>query len=111
VASKPELNPIHRERIDKTLQLAEGLGARTRTLTGRSIPETVLAYARKHNVTKIVIGKPVRPRWRELLSGSVVDQLIYASGTIDVYVISAQPDSKQPVLPPEWLATCWAWGW
>jgi two-component system sensor histidine kinase KdpD len=102
VASKPELNPIHRERIDKTLQLAEGLGARTRTLTGRSIPETVLAYARKHNVTKIVIGKPVRPRWRELLSGSVVDQLIYASGTIDVYVISAQPDSKQPVLPPEW---------
>ncbi len=102
VASKPELNPANRERVGKTLQLAEELGARTRTLTGRSFPETVLAYARKHNVTKIVIGKPVRPRWREWIGGSVVDQLIYASGDIDVYVISAQVEAKQPVVPEEW---------
>jgi two-component system sensor histidine kinase KdpD len=102
VASKPELNLANRERLGKTLQLAEELGARTRTLTGRSISEAVLAYARKHNVTKIVIGKPVRPRWRELLAGSVVDQLIYASGDIDVYVISAWAETKQPVLPSEW---------
>lgn len=102
VASKPELNPTNRERIGKTLQLAEELGARTRTLAGRSIPDAVLAYARKHNVTKIVVGKPVRPRWRELLSGSVVDQFIYSSGNIDVYVISAREDIKQPILPSEW---------
>jgi two-component system, OmpR family, sensor histidine kinase KdpD len=102
VASKPELNLINRERLGKTLQLAEELGARTRSLTGRSIPEAVLAYARKHNVTKIVIGKPIRPRWRELLAGSVVDQLIYASGDIDVYVISSQTETKQSILPSEW---------
>jgi two-component system, OmpR family, sensor histidine kinase KdpD len=102
VASKPELNPANRERIGKTLQLAEELGARTRTLAGRSIPEAVLAYARKHNVTKIVIGKPIRPRWREWFSGSVVDQLIYASGDIDVYVISSQAEAKPSVFPAEW---------
>jgi two-component system, OmpR family, sensor histidine kinase KdpD len=102
VASKPELNPANRERIGKTLQLAEELGARTRTLTGRSIPEAVLAYARKHNVTKVVIGKPVRPRWKEWIGGSLVDQLIYASGNIDVYVISAWTEEKPPVLPDEW---------
>jgi two-component system sensor histidine kinase KdpD len=102
MASKPELNPANRERIGKTLQLAEELGARTRTLAGRSIPEAVLAYARKHNVTKIVIGKPVRPRWREWLSGSLVDQLIYASGEIDVYVISSSLEVKQPVLSEAW---------
>jgi two-component system, OmpR family, sensor histidine kinase KdpD len=102
VASKPEINPANRERLGKTLQLAEELGARTRTLTGRSFPETVLAYARKHNVTKIVIGKPIRPRWREWIGGSLVDQLIYASGNIDVYVISARMDEKQPAIPDEW---------
>jgi two-component system sensor histidine kinase KdpD len=102
VASKPELNLANREQLGKTLQLAEELGARTRTLTGRSIPEAVLAYARKHNVTKIVVGKPVRPRWRELLAGSVVDQLIFASGDVDVYVISAREETKQPILPSEW---------
>ena len=94
VASKPELNPENLERIGKTLQLAEELGARTRTLTGRSIPEAVLAYAKKHNVTKIVVGKPIQPRWKEFIKGSVVDQLIYASGDIDVYVINAQPETK-----------------
>jgi two-component system sensor histidine kinase KdpD len=102
VASKPELNPANQERISKTLQLAEELGAHTRTLTGRSMPGVVQEYARKHNVTKIVVGKPIRPRWRELLAGSVVDQLIYTSGDIDIYVISSQIDAKQPALPAEW---------
>ena len=49
-----------------------------------------------------MVGKPLRPRWQELAQGSVVDQLIYASGDIDVYVISSQPDAKPAVLPAEW---------
>src|SRR5659263_400638 len=83
------------------MQLAEDLGARTRTLIGSSIPESVLAYAKKHNVTKIVVGKPIRPRWLDRLSGSIVDQLIYASGDIDVYVINEQPDIKPATTPEE----------
>jgi two-component system sensor histidine kinase KdpD len=102
LASRPELNSANRERIARHLQLAEELGARTRTLTGNSIPETILAYALKHNITKVVVGKPIRPRWRELLAGSMVDHLIYASGDVDVYVISARLEQKQPVFPSEW---------
>ncbi len=102
VTSRPEINPHNRERIGKTLQLAEELGAHTRTLAGRSIPEAVLGYARKHNVTKIVVGKPLRPRWREWISGSVVDQLVYASDDIDIYVISSRMDTKLPALTAEW---------
>ncbi len=48
------------------------------------------------------MGKPLRPRWREWLSGSVVDRLIYASGEIDIYVISAQSEGRQPAVPQEW---------
>ena len=55
----------------------------------------VLEYARKNNITKVVVGKPLKPRWQELWSGSIVDQLIYASGDIDVYVISAR-DGTEP---------------
>ena len=101
LTSKPELNGANVERVAKTMQLAEELGARTRTLTGRTLPEAVLAYAKKHNVTKIVVGKPIRPRWMEMLSGSIVDQLIYTSGDIDVYVINEQPDVKQTRIPEE----------
>ncbi len=101
LTSKPELNEANIERVAKTMQLAEELGARTRILTGRSIPEAVLAYAKKHNVTKIVVGKPIRPRWMEMLSGSIVDQLIYTSGDIDVYVINEAPEIKPSKVPEE----------
>ena len=62
------LSPAERERVARTLQLAEELGARVRTLPGASVAEAVIAYAHKHNVTKIIAGKPLRPRWRELLA-------------------------------------------
>jgi two-component system sensor histidine kinase KdpD len=101
-ASRPELGAADRQRIGSTLRLAEELGARTRTLTGRSIPDTILAYARKHNVTKILLGKPVQSRWRELLRGSLVEQLIHASGDIDVYVISGTAEAKAASITEEW---------
>jgi two-component system sensor histidine kinase KdpD len=97
--TKPETNLVNREHTARALQLAEELGARTRILSGRSITESILTYAQKHNVTKIVIGKPVRPRWREWINGSIVDQLIYDSGNIDVFVISSRVDGKDRVIP------------
>jgi len=102
IASKPENNPVKRERIGRTLQLAEELGAKTVTLAGRSIHETVIDYARKNNITKVVVGRPLRPRWQEIISGSIVNQLIYASGNIDVYVISAQTEILKPAIPGGW---------
>ncbi len=102
IASKPENDPTKRERIGRTLQLAEELGAKSITLAGRSIHEVVLDFARKNNITKVVIGKPLKPRWQEIITGSVVDQLIYASGDIDVYVISARTEANTPIIPTDW---------
>lgn len=84
-----------KEQVIRTLHLAEELGGKAVILPGHSIAQTVLDYARKHNVTKIIAGKPVRPRWYELLRGSVVDQIIREGGPIDVYIISGTPDAKR----------------
>jgi two-component system sensor histidine kinase KdpD len=83
-----------KERISRTLHLVEELGGQAITLPGHSVAEAVLGYAHQHNVTKIIAGKPIRPRWYELLRGSVVDQIIRRSGSVDVYVISGVPDAK-----------------
>ncbi len=93
-----------KEQVSRTLQLAEKLGATTATIFGLNIATTAIDYARKHNVTRIVIGKTLRPRWQEFVFGSVVDQLIHNSGTIDIYVISSEPEGQkqvnlEPLLP------------
>ena len=41
----------------------------------------------------------MRPRWIEFLRGSVVDRLIAHSGHIDVYVISAEAESRPSAAP------------
>jgi two-component system sensor histidine kinase KdpD len=102
ITSKPETKPANRERIGRTLQLAEELGAKTLTIAGRSIQESVLDFAHKNNITKVVVGKPLKPRWQEIWGGSIVDQLIYASGDIDVYVISARAELSKPIVPTDW---------
>jgi two-component system, OmpR family, sensor histidine kinase KdpD len=78
----------HQNRLTQTLNLAEELGAHIIKTSGRKVPETVVEFARRQNITKIIVGKPLRPRWLEFISGSVVDEIIRQSGQIDVYVIS-----------------------
>jgi two-component system sensor histidine kinase KdpD len=89
-----------RQRLDQTLSLAEQLGAQTVTLTGERIADELIAYATTHNITKIVVGKPDQPRWRELLFGSIVDDLIRHSGEIDIYVIRGREIEEAATLPP-----------
>jgi two-component system sensor histidine kinase KdpD len=92
--SAARLPEADRRRTDSTLRLAEELGAKTVTLSGHNVADEIIAYAQLHNVTKIVIGKPQRPRWREILFGSIVDDLIRRSGEIDIYVIRGNPDDE-----------------
>ena len=89
-----------REQLERTMRLADQLGAETVRLTGGDDVEEILAYARRRNVTKMVVGKPTEPRWRTLLHGSFVERLVRGSGDIDVFVISGKPEEdavREPV--------------
>ena len=81
-----------RDALVANLQLADSLGAQTVTLAGLDAAKEILAYARDHNVTKIVVGKPTHPRWRDLVVGSVLDELVRGSGDVDVYVITGDTE-------------------
>jgi two-component system, OmpR family, sensor histidine kinase KdpD len=86
----------NREQVWRYLRLAESLGAEVATLTGTNVSQALIDYAVKNNVTKLVVGKPTKPRWREFLSPPLVDQIIRQSGTIDVYVVSIADAVKKP---------------
>ncbi len=96
------LSRADQDAIAQNLSLAEQLGAQTVTLSGHSVSEEVLAYARDHNINRILVGKPTHSRWRDRLRGSVLDELVRASGAIDVYVITGDADEgrPRPVLGP-----------
>lgn len=91
-----------RERIARIVGLAEDLGAQVTTLPSPDIAATVLQFARNHNITKIIAGKPMHSRLREMFRGSVVDQIIRHSGSIDVYVISGDGSSAPIVQADPW---------
>ena len=81
------------------MRLAENLGAKTATLTGQKVSEELLSYARQCNVTKIIVGKPMHPRWKDRLFGSPLDEIIRGSGSIDIYVITG--DAAENSIKPD----------
>ena len=87
------LSTAQQEQLDRALRLAERLGARIETIQGAMVAETVVAYARQQNVTKIVIGSPQARRGARLFSQSTVNQIVRQAGDIGVYVIggAAEP--------------------
>ncbi len=92
-------DPAVKEQIAGHFRLAERLGAETVTLSGEDVASTLLEYARSHNVTKILIGKTDQPRWRRLLFGTIVDDVLDRSGDIDVYVIRGEGEVPRPPRP------------
>jgi two-component system sensor histidine kinase KdpD len=95
--SMPEAD---RERVNQTLLLAEQLGAETATVSGEKVAQEILSYARSRNVTKIIVGKPVRSRWKEWVFGSVVSELVRNSGETDIYVITGEAGEGRPLITP-----------
>jgi two-component system sensor histidine kinase KdpD len=85
-------------QLAEHLRLAESLGAETATLSGHKASEEILNYARERNVTKIILGKPTHPRWKDKVFGSLLDEIVRGSGDIDVYAISGETGEPEPKL-------------
>jgi two-component system, OmpR family, sensor histidine kinase KdpD len=95
-AVKPSENDLR--ELSGHMRLAESLGAETVTLSGHKASEEILNYARTRNVTKIIIGKPTHPKWKDKIFGSLLDDVVRGSGDIDVYVISGDTGEAAPKL-------------
>jgi two-component system sensor histidine kinase KdpD len=78
------------DRVWANMRMATLLGAETAALSGSNVAQEILAYAKARNVTKILVGKPAHPRWRDWLQGSLVYDLVRQCGSIDVHVISGE---------------------
>jgi two-component system sensor histidine kinase KdpD len=87
-----------RDHLLDVLGFASELGAETAILSGPRVVDELTAYAKSRNASRIVVGKPTRPRWLEALIGSLVSTLVRRSKDIDVLVLSAEHEAIE--LPP-----------
>jgi len=120
------LSPDEQTRLTRHLSLARELGGEVVTSASgqpsstAAVAEGLMQLARQRNVTQIVVGKPGstnnRRRGRRR---SLVDEVIEASGDIDVYVITGDEPEGAPVkrlpLPPflrhsPWQHYAWSLG-
>lgn len=94
-------------QLEGHLRVAETLGATVTRLSGPSVSEALLDYARKCNVTRLIIGKPTHPRLLDRVRGSLLDEVVRGSGEIDIHVISGDQANDTPLLShvrPRWHA-------
>lgn len=103
------LSEAEQTQLTKSLDLARQLGAEVISTPGRDVGETLLRIAQQHNVTQIVLGKPVESRWAHLFGRrSPVDWLVRHSGDIDIHMIRSDEtppttrlslDERLPMIP------------
>ena len=94
------LAEARRASILKILQLARDLGAHTAVLSSPDPAAEVHAYARSHNLNRVVLGRQRNPaRWREPWSPSFARQLARRAPDLDLVMVAperAQPVSSEP---------------
>ena len=98
VANIEQSRPLSQQeqgRLTRYLALARQLGAEVVSTPGSDVAETLLRVARQHNVTQIVIGKPLGARWLFFWKRDPLRWLIRNSGNIDIHMIPSE-DSAQP---------------
>ncbi len=99
--SLQRLPAARRERILATLDLARELGATAAVIAQPQVAESIVAYARTHNLSKIVLGRDaVRRLWPWQRSSG--QRLALLAPDIDLIEIGVQPTrvDRDEVRPP-----------
>lgn len=92
-----------RESVEHIFRLAERLGGDTVVLRGASVDAEIVAYARDHNVTTIVVGRPRERPLRGFFHQALTQRLLRHHQDFEVTTIGGAPD--EPVsLRGRWKA-------
>lgn len=81
--------------LTDALNLAEELGAKIMTLSGDDVADEIIRFARENNITRIVIGKPLRSVIVEFFKRSPVSRLLRASGDFELHLITPTVGKKE----------------
>ncbi len=103
-AETPPLQQLpegRRSSILALLQLGRDLGAHTAVLAGQHAPTEVLAYARAHNLNRVVMARRrARAWWRDAGRRSFARDLGMLAPDLDLVLLAPEADSRSASSPP-----------
>ena len=76
------------ERLAEMRRLVTEVGGAYREVSGDDVAGALLRFAKSENATQLVVGASGQSRWNEVVRGSVINDILRASGTLDVHVIA-----------------------
>ncbi|MFO1104042.1 MAG: sensor histidine kinase KdpD [Methylocystis sp.] len=96
--------------VDQSLRLAERLGAEVARVSGDDLVTEALRFARRENITQIVLGRSRARPFSRLLRRSLTEEILRRSTDIAVHVVvqeDSPPQRKRalrlPTLSQTWL--------
>jgi two-component system sensor histidine kinase KdpD len=92
VENRP-LTPKQQEQLRSVFALADQLKIPVVTLHGE-VADQLIAYAKEHQITQLVIGHSSRSRLQEFLKGSIIHRLSQELRNIDILIV-APPEEEQ----------------
>jgi two-component system sensor histidine kinase KdpD len=88
--------PAVSARLERNLRHAADLGAQVEVLTSHRVAETILRFARSHDVSHILVGERRRGGWRGALSEDVPARLRAAFDHVLIVANGASGEGLAP---------------
>ncbi len=86
-------------RIEKSMRLAQRLGASTARLNAKDLTAELLAYAARNNITQIVIGKSKAGWWGRLTGRSLSRDLVSRAQGLAITIVAPDTAPARQWLP------------
>jgi two-component system, OmpR family, sensor histidine kinase KdpD len=80
--------------LNDNLDMARKLGAEVVRLEGKTVAETILEYARRNRIGRIVVGRTPHTWLEHFLHVDVAENILRNAGPIDVYVVNFERPTR-----------------
>jgi two-component system, OmpR family, sensor histidine kinase KdpD len=87
-----------RLRVQRTLELAKSLGARTAVLSAPEVAAALAGYAREHNLSRLVVGRR-ESAWHWPGRLSLAEALSRQAGDMDILQVALPTATREPEVP------------
>lgn len=82
-----KLTPSDKKMLEEHYKLAELLGAKVVTLTGKSVSSEIAKYITQNHVTQVILGHSKRTKLQTFFRGSTISKLIKYTRNVEFHII------------------------